>query len=226
MRMQKQREKCYIIAHHFINTEGSTIRETAKYFGMNKSTVFRYLKEILPKYDKSKAAKVEEILQYNKSVRHIRGGESTKRLYSKIKSGELFLNVDDEHKGPDDDSDHDDEETVEIEQTNLELEHLRNKMLTLAIARLEIFKSKVQQNRKEGISNDTANMFVYLVNDDLYDSRIDGTTLAKLKTNVQAIIDDVRMTSKSRKKKDVLKNISKIDALQSQIKDLSTEYIK
>ena len=136
------------------------------------------------------------------------------------------MNADDEHKGLDDDCYHDDEETIEIEQTNLELEHLLNKMLTLAIARLEIFKSKVQQNRKEGISNDTANMFVYLVNDDLYDSRIDGTTLAKLKTNVQAIIDDVRMTSKSRKKKDVLKNISKIDALQSQIKDLSTEYIK
>lgn len=60
---------------HYYNKNHSTVRETAKNFGISKSLVYYYLTKVLPN-DTSK-----EILSFNKSQRHIRGGEATKNKY-------------------------------------------------------------------------------------------------------------------------------------------------
>ncbi len=67
----------YIIQHK------STIRDTAKFFGVSKSTVHKDLSQRL-KYINTKIYKeVKKILEINKSERHIRGGFATKNKYSK-----------------------------------------------------------------------------------------------------------------------------------------------
>ena len=67
-------------ADYIIET-GHTIRELASIFHVSKSTVHKDLHERLFYIDKIKYKKVEDILNYHANIRHIRGGESTKRKY-------------------------------------------------------------------------------------------------------------------------------------------------
>lgn len=67
-------------ADYMIET-GETIREIAKHFKMSKSTVHKDLHERLAKVDKVKYQKIEKILNYHTEIRHVRGGESTKKKY-------------------------------------------------------------------------------------------------------------------------------------------------
>ena len=68
----------------YILKTGYTIREVAKYFNISKSTVHKDLHERLFNIDKIKYDKVDKILKYNLNIRHIRGGESTKKKYLKL----------------------------------------------------------------------------------------------------------------------------------------------
>ena len=63
----------------------STVRDVAKEVGYSKSTVHKDLKEKLPKIDIELYYEVEKLLDYNKKIRHIRGGESTKIHYALLK---------------------------------------------------------------------------------------------------------------------------------------------
>lgn len=63
----------------YFNANRSTVRATAKHFGISKTTVYYYLTKVMPN-DVS-----EEILQYNKSVRSIRGGQATKNKWLSTK---------------------------------------------------------------------------------------------------------------------------------------------
>ena len=74
------REALYVIKHK------ATVRETAKAFGVSKSTVHKDVTERLKKTNVKLYYKVKEILDENFSIRHIRGGEATRRKYAKIKS--------------------------------------------------------------------------------------------------------------------------------------------
>ena len=65
---------------YIINTE-DTIREVAKKFKVSKSTVHKDLTDRLFVVDKELYVKVSNILKYHLDIRHIRGGESTKRKY-------------------------------------------------------------------------------------------------------------------------------------------------
>lgn len=65
----------------FILKTGYTIREVAEIFNVSKSTVHKDLKERLIKIDKNKYNKVDKILKYHLNIRHIRGGESTRKKY-------------------------------------------------------------------------------------------------------------------------------------------------
>lgn len=56
----------------------TTLRATADRFGVSKSTVHRYLKDILPKVNLDLAQQVRELLKFNLQMRHIRGGEATR----------------------------------------------------------------------------------------------------------------------------------------------------
>lgn len=67
-------------ADYIIKT-GKTVREIAGIFKVSKSTVHKDLHERLLKIDKNIYKTVESILKYHIDVRHIRGGESTKKKY-------------------------------------------------------------------------------------------------------------------------------------------------
>lgn len=64
----------------------NTVRAIAKQFGVSKSTVHKDLTERLPEINPELAIQVKHILEYHKSVRHLRGGEATKIKYKKTKN--------------------------------------------------------------------------------------------------------------------------------------------
>ena len=76
------RERCEVIAEYVIET-GATVRSAAQHFGMSKSTVHKDLAHKLKYYNKSLYKSVKEILDLNKSQRHLRGGEATRKKYLK-----------------------------------------------------------------------------------------------------------------------------------------------
>ena len=65
----------------YILDTGKTVREMALIFGISKSTIHKDLRERLLEIDKDMYEEVSTILQYHTDVRHIRGGESTKRKF-------------------------------------------------------------------------------------------------------------------------------------------------
>ena len=65
---------------YMLNT-GKTVREMALFFGISKSTVHKDLRERLLEIDKDMYEKVSNILQYHMDIRHIRGGESTRKKF-------------------------------------------------------------------------------------------------------------------------------------------------
>lgn len=65
----------YIIEHN------ATVRQTAKQFGISKSTVHKDVTERLALVNSAMAAQVREILDCNKRERHIRGGMATREKY-------------------------------------------------------------------------------------------------------------------------------------------------
>lgn len=65
----------------FVICNRATIRDTAKQFGVSKSTVHLDLSKRLKYINYGLYMAVKQILQYNFSVRHIRGGESTKQKF-------------------------------------------------------------------------------------------------------------------------------------------------
>ena len=58
-----------------------TVREVAKIVGYSKSTVHHDLITKLEDIDPILYLQVKELLEYNKKIRHIRGGESTRLKY-------------------------------------------------------------------------------------------------------------------------------------------------
>ncbi len=72
------------IADYIIKTK-KTIRETAKIFEVSKSTVHKDMKERLYVIDINKYNKVKEIMDEHMQIRHIRGGEATRKLFLRKK---------------------------------------------------------------------------------------------------------------------------------------------
>ena len=77
------KERCIILGEYIAKTK-STVRATAKKFGISKSTVHKDITKTLKRYDKALYKEVEAVLQTNKQERHIRGGEATRIKYKKI----------------------------------------------------------------------------------------------------------------------------------------------
>ncbi len=69
-------------ANYMIETE-KTVREIATFFQVSKSTVHKDLHDRLKKIDQLIYKKVDKIMKYHLNIRHIRGGESTKKKYLK-----------------------------------------------------------------------------------------------------------------------------------------------
>ena len=75
-------ERALELAHYILETK-ATVRAAAKKFGISKSTVHKDVTERLLEINTSLAQDVKEILDENKSERHIRGGMATKEKYRK-----------------------------------------------------------------------------------------------------------------------------------------------
>ena len=76
-------ERAVEVAHFIINSN-ATVRETAKKFGISKSTVHKDVTERLVKINPKLAGEARRVLEINKSERHIRGGMATKEKYLTI----------------------------------------------------------------------------------------------------------------------------------------------
>jgi putative DeoR family transcriptional regulator (stage III sporulation protein D) len=65
----------------YIIAAKTTVRDTAKIFGVSKSTVHKDVTERLPKINPVVALQVKDILDYNFEDKHLRGGIATKMKY-------------------------------------------------------------------------------------------------------------------------------------------------
>ena len=70
-------------AKYMLDTK-KTIREIAQVFNVSKSTVHKDLHERLLDIDSKLFNQIDNILKYHLDVRHIRGGESTKKKYKNL----------------------------------------------------------------------------------------------------------------------------------------------
>ncbi|MCM1258319.1 MAG: sporulation transcriptional regulator SpoIIID [Roseburia sp.] len=73
-------ERAMDIARYIVENN-ATVRQTAKKFGISKSTVHKDVTERLPQINPSLAQKARKVLDINKSERHIRGGLATREKY-------------------------------------------------------------------------------------------------------------------------------------------------
>ena len=72
----------YIIEHD------ATVRQAAKDFNISKSTVHKDVSERLKAISPQLYQQVKQVLEKNKSERHIRGGMATKSKYERLKERE------------------------------------------------------------------------------------------------------------------------------------------
>lgn len=77
---QEIEERCVVVGQ-YIAEKGATVRAAARRFGLSKSSVHKDMNERLPALNQTLARQVQEVLRYNKSVRHLRGGEATRKKY-------------------------------------------------------------------------------------------------------------------------------------------------
>ena len=73
-------ERAIEIATYIIE-EKTTVRQAAKKFGVSKSTIHKDVTDRLVQINPSLASQAREILDLNKSERHIRGGLATREKY-------------------------------------------------------------------------------------------------------------------------------------------------
>lgn len=73
-------ERAVNIATYIIENN-ATVRQTAKAFGVSKSTVHKDVTERLLQINQSLATQARQVLDINKLERHIRGGLATKEKY-------------------------------------------------------------------------------------------------------------------------------------------------
>ncbi len=73
-------ERAVDIANYIID-HNATVRQTAKKFGISKSTVHKDVTDRLIQINPSLASEARKVLDTNKSERHIRGGMATREKY-------------------------------------------------------------------------------------------------------------------------------------------------
>ena len=73
-------ERAVDIANYIIDCN-ATVRQTAKKFGVSKSTVHKDVTERVLQINPTLARKARKVLDVNKQERHIRGGMATREKY-------------------------------------------------------------------------------------------------------------------------------------------------
>lgn len=84
MYISSNKERCVIVASYMLENE-TTVRNTAKKFGISKSTVHKDVTYNLRNVNPMLHKRIQELLEKNKQERHIRGGEATKRKFLEAK---------------------------------------------------------------------------------------------------------------------------------------------
>ena len=74
------KERCIAIAEYIIETK-DTVRGAALHFGISKSTVHKDVTEKLKYTSPALYHDAKAVMEKNKSERHLRGGEATKKKY-------------------------------------------------------------------------------------------------------------------------------------------------
>jgi putative DeoR family transcriptional regulator (stage III sporulation protein D) len=67
----------------YITETRCTVRTAAEVFGVSKSTVHKDVTERLQALNPGLFQEVQEVLSFNKSIRHLRGGDATRRKYQR-----------------------------------------------------------------------------------------------------------------------------------------------
>ena len=80
--MKEKVEERAVILWEYIIENKTTVRKTAEKFGVSKSTVHKDVSERLKYINIQLYKDVKNILEINKSQRHIRGGMATKKKYN------------------------------------------------------------------------------------------------------------------------------------------------
>ena len=75
IRRRVQAIAAYMVRHR------ATVRQAAGVFGISKSSVHKDMGERLPRIDSRLGREVAALLHYHKAVRHLRGGDATRRRY-------------------------------------------------------------------------------------------------------------------------------------------------
>ena len=75
-----EKERCETLAE-YITGQKATVRQCATHFGISKSTVHKDVTETLRHVNPALWESVAEVLALNKSERHLRGGEATRRRH-------------------------------------------------------------------------------------------------------------------------------------------------
>ena len=86
MYQRENKERCEILAEHLIEHR-CTVRAAATHFLVSKSTVHKDITTRLKETNPDLYDRVKEILNVNKSERHLRGGEATRIKYLNKKQG-------------------------------------------------------------------------------------------------------------------------------------------
>lgn len=79
--MKDYMEERAVIFSRYIVENNATVRDTAKKFGISKSTVHKDVSQRLKNIDFDLYERVRVVLNKNKAERHIRGGMATKKKY-------------------------------------------------------------------------------------------------------------------------------------------------
>ena len=79
--MKKYIEERAVEIATYIIDNNATVRQTARKFGISKSTVHKDVAERLVLINPTLAAEARKVLDMNKSERHIRGGLATREKY-------------------------------------------------------------------------------------------------------------------------------------------------
>ena len=82
---KESKERCIILGEYIKNT-GATVRDTAKKYGVSKSTVHKDVTDKLKYTNCALYLEVQAVLKKNKAERHLRGGNATKKMYIEKKS--------------------------------------------------------------------------------------------------------------------------------------------
>ena len=83
MYIAADKERCVVLGTYIVENR-ATVRRAAARYGISKSTVHKDVTEHLRHVNPPLYEAVKAVLEQNKSERHLRGGEATRRRYSQV----------------------------------------------------------------------------------------------------------------------------------------------